>query len=146
MVEVPYTAKKPDTIRLLFTRIANSYDLTNHVISLGLDIVWRKRFAKLFANRKRIADVCCGTGALVPILGPQIRAGLDFTHAMLRVAADRYPGTRLVEGDAQQVPFAPASFDAVAIVYSIRNIPDVPRALRELHRILEPGGMLGILD
>ena len=146
MVDVPYTPKEPQTIRLLFTRIANSYDLTNHVISLGLDVVWRRKFARLFRERKRIADVCCGTGALAPVLGDRIIAGLDFTHAMLKVAQQRYPGTRLVEGDAQHIPFAGGSFDAAVIVYSIRNIPDVPQALWELHRVLQPGGLLGILD
>ena len=146
MVEIPYTPKKPDTIRLLFTRIAGSYDLTNHVISLGLDILWRRRFSRKFSDRRRIADICCGTGALQPVLKDRILAGLDFTHAMLRVAAERHPGSRLAEGDAQHIPFATSSFDAAVIVYSIRNIPDIPQALRELHRILQPGGVLGILD
>lgn len=146
MVEIPYSPKKPDTIRLLFTRIAGSYDLTNHVISLGLDFLWRKKFARKFQDRTRIADICCGTGALLPILGPRVLAGLDFTRAMLRVAAGRFPAARLVEGDAQNIPFAGGSFDAAAIIYSIRNIPDVPQAMRELYRVLQPGGMLGILD
>lgn len=146
MVEIPYSPRKPDTIRLLFTRIAGSYDRTNHVISLGLDVLWRKKFARHFEGRKRIADVCCGTGALQPILKSRILAGLDFTHAMLRVAAARYPESRLVEGDAQQIPFRDNSFDAAVIVYSVRNIPDIPRALHELHRVLQPGGLLGILD
>lgn len=146
MVDIPYTPKKPDTIRLLFTRIAGSYDLTNHVISMGLDVLWRRKFARKFRGRSRIADVCCGTGALLPVLGDRILAGLDFTHAMLRVAAQRHPRSRLVEGDAQRIPFASSTFDAALIIYSIRNIPDVPHALRELHRVLQPGGVLGILD
>ena len=146
MIEIPYTPKKPDTIRLLFTRIAGSYDLTNHVISLGLDVRWRRKFARKFQDRQRIADICCGTGALLPILGRRILAGLDFTHAMLRVAAQRHPVSRLVEGDAQHIPFATSTFDGAAIIYSIRNIPDIPQALRELNRILQPGGILGILD
>jgi demethylmenaquinone methyltransferase/2-methoxy-6-polyprenyl-1,4-benzoquinol methylase len=146
MVEIPYTPREPDSIRLLFTRIAGSYDLTNHVISMGLDVLWRRRFAKKFGDRSRVADVCCGTGALAPILGSRVAAGLDFTHAMLRVAAKRYPASRLVEGDAQRIPFQDASFDGAAIIYSIRNIPDIPAAMRELHRVLQPGGLLGILD
>ncbi len=146
MVDIPYTPEKPQSIRLLFTRIAGNYDLTNHVISLGFDVLWRRRFAKLFAGRSRIVDVCCGSGAMLPILGKRVAAGLDFTRAMLQVARRKSPATPLVEGDAQKIPFCAASFDGAIIVYSIRNIPDVPAALAEFHRVLAPGGMLGILD
>jgi demethylmenaquinone methyltransferase/2-methoxy-6-polyprenyl-1,4-benzoquinol methylase len=146
MVEIPYKPQDPTSIKLLFTRIAKNYDLTNHVISFGLDIVWRKKFARLFHDRKRVADICCGSGAFLPLMKGRIRAGLDFTHAMLLIAKEKNPGVRFVEGDAQKLPFEAASFDATVIVYSIRNIPDVTLCLRELHRILEPGGKLGILD
>ena len=144
-MNIPYTPQEPKSIRLLFTRIAENYDLTNHVISLGFDVLWRKKFVKLLKGRNRIADVCCGTGAMFPLLGNRIRAGLDFTHAMLQVAA-RKSQTNLVEGDAQKVPFQSDSFDAAIIVYSVRNIPDVPAALKELHRILEKSGLVAILD
>ena len=144
-MKIPYTPEDPRSIRLLFTRIAKKYDLTNHVISLGLDIFWRKKFARLLRGRNKIADICCGSGAMLPVLGNRILAGLDFTRAMLRVAS-QYPGGRLVEGDAQEIPFASGTFDAAIIVYSIRNIPQVPVALKELHRILQPGGLIGILD
>ncbi len=109
-------------------------------------MLWRNRFARLFRDRKRIADICCGSGAMMPALGKRILAGLDFTHAMLNVCAERNPGFRIVEGDAQQIPFASTTFDAAMIVYSIRNIPDTRKALSELHRILQPGALLGILD
>jgi len=145
-VEIPYTPENAKSIRLLFTRIAGNYDLTNHVISLGLDTLWRRKFARYFRNRIRIADICCGSGAMFSLLGNRMLAGLDFTRAMLNVAATNHPASRLVEGDAQKIPFLAASFDAAVIVYSIRNIPDVPAAMRELHRILRPGGLLGILD
>jgi demethylmenaquinone methyltransferase / 2-methoxy-6-polyprenyl-1,4-benzoquinol methylase len=145
MVQIPYTPDEPRSIQLLFTRIAKNYDLTNHVISFGLDIWWRKKFAKLLKDRERIADVCCGSGAMYPLLGNRILAGLDFTRAMLQIAAQNL-GARLVEGDAQKIPFVNESFDAAMIVYSIRNIPDVPGALKELHRVLASGGLLGILD
>ena len=146
MVEIPYTPQDAGSIRLLFTRIAKNYDVTNHVISFGLDALWRKRFARLFPDRQRIADICCGSGAMFPLLGNRILAGLDFTRAMLNVASARHPTARLVEGDAQNIPFRSESFDAVIIIYSIRNIPDIPAALAELFRILRPGGLLGILD
>jgi demethylmenaquinone methyltransferase/2-methoxy-6-polyprenyl-1,4-benzoquinol methylase len=146
MFEIPYTPENPKTIRLLFTRIANQYDLTNHVISLGFDMLWRRRFASLFKSRNKIADICCGSGAMVPLLRERILAGLDFTRAMLNVATARNPGARFIEADAQSIPFASSSFDAAIIVYSIRNIPDVPKALKELYRILQPGGIVGILD
>jgi demethylmenaquinone methyltransferase / 2-methoxy-6-polyprenyl-1,4-benzoquinol methylase len=145
MVDIPYKPEEPRTIRLLFTRIARNYDLTNHVISLGFDILWRKKFARLLKGRNKIADICCGSGAMFPLLGERILAGLDFTRAMLQIAS-RYPGARLVEGDAQKIPFEDQTFDATIIVYSIRNIPDLSSTLGELHRILRQSGMVGILD
>lgn len=145
-MEVPYSQKDPGSIRLLFTRIARNYDLTNHVISLGLDVVWRKKFARQFKDRSRIADICCGSGAMFSELGDRIFAGLDFTRAMLQVAAEMKATTRLVEGDAQKIPFTSGSFDAAIMVYSIRNIPDTAQVLLEFFRILQPGGRLGILD
>lgn len=145
-VQIPYSPKDPGSIQLLFTRIARNYDLTNHVISLGLDVVWRKRFAKHFRDRARIADICCGSGAMFPELKGRIFAGLDFTRAMLEVAAEKKSGVRLVEGDAQKMPFASGSFDAAIMIYSIRNIPDTTTLLSEFFRILQPGGRLGILD
>jgi demethylmenaquinone methyltransferase/2-methoxy-6-polyprenyl-1,4-benzoquinol methylase len=83
---------------------------------------------------------------MFPLLGNRILAGLDFTRAMLDVAAADHPAGRFVEGDAQKIPFGSNCFDAAIIVYSIRNVPDVPAALKELFRILQPGGLLGILD
>lgn len=145
-MEIPYSQKDPSSIQLLFTRIARNYDLTNHVISLGLDVVWRKRFSKRFRERSRIADICCGSGAMFPVLGKRIHAGLDFTRAMLQVAAEKKSPTLLVEGDAQKMPFVSGSFDATIMVYSIRNIPDTKQLLSEFFRILQPGGLLGILD
>ncbi len=146
MVEIPYKPQDPGSIKLLFTRIAKNYDLTNHVISFGLDVLWRKKFARLFQDRKRIADICCGSGAFLPLMKGRIAAGLDFTHAMLLIAKEKNPAVPLVEGDAQKLPFNSEIFDATVIVYSIRNIPDVSSCLRELYRVLQPGGKLGILD
>jgi demethylmenaquinone methyltransferase/2-methoxy-6-polyprenyl-1,4-benzoquinol methylase len=146
MVEIPYKPQDPNSIKLLFTRIAQNYDLTNHVISFGLDVVWRKKFARLFQDRNKVADICCGSGAFLPLMKGRIAAGLDFTHAMLLIAQEKNSGIPLVEGDAQKIPFASESFDATVIVYSIRNIPNVSLCLRELYRVLQPGGKLGILD
>lgn len=145
MVEIPYKPEEPRTIRLLFTRIAKNYDLTNHIISLGFDVLWRREFVHLLKGRNRIADICCGSGAMFPLLGSRILAGVDFTRAMLQIAA-RHPGARLIEGDAQKIPLQNGTFDAAIIVYSVRNIPDLGSALSELHRILETGGLLAILD
>jgi demethylmenaquinone methyltransferase/2-methoxy-6-polyprenyl-1,4-benzoquinol methylase len=145
MVEIPYKPEEPRTIRLLFTRIAKNYDLTNHIISLGFDVLWRRKFVHLLKGRNRIADICCGSGAMFPLLGSRILAGVDFTRAMLQIAA-RHPGARLIEGDAQKIPLQNGTCDAAIIVYSVRNIPDLGSALSELHRIMEAGGLLAILD
>ena len=146
MVELPYKPDEPRTIQLLFTRIAKNYDLTNHLISLGFDLLWRRKFVRLLHGRTKIADICCGSGAMFPLLGKRILAGLDFTRAMLQIAAAKHPDARLVEADAQKIPLHGETFDAAIIVYSIRNIPDLDSSLRELYRILQPRGLLAILD
>src|SRR5438874_12418471 len=115
-MEIPYSQQNPKSIRLLFTRIARNYDLTNHVISLGLDVHWRKKFLRSLEGRQRIADICCGSGAMFPLLGKRIATGLDFTHAMLQVSRTRDGSIPLVEGDAQNMPLVGGSFDAAIMV------------------------------
>lgn len=93
---------------------------------------------------KRVLDLCCGHGAGTTALlavGAEV-TGLDFSPAMLRAARSRAGAAEFVEGDAQAMPFPDASFEAVVCSFGIMHIPDQPKALREVHRVLRPGGIL----
>ena len=149
----------------MFSRIAPRYDLLNHLLSLRFDVIWRKRLARRFAHvltrpDARVLDVCCGTGDLALALsdvpthsnraGAAIR-GADFAHPMLLRASEKAAaraGRRLefVEADALSLPFADASFDLVATAFGFRNLANYAAGLRELRRILAPGGSLAILE
>lgn len=99
-------------------------------------------------------DVCCGSGDLARLLAKQVRAtgkvfGVDFSAHQLQVAAQNTPpsiGINWVEGDALALPFADNSFDAATMGYGLRNVVDIPQALREIHRVLKPQGKVAILD
>lgn len=146
-------------VRRMFGAIAPRYDLANTLISAGLHRVW-KRIAAALADPPpggRAIDVCCGTGDLTLLLarrvGPRGRVvGVDFTLEMLRIARRRAAAAgldgicRFVLGDAQALPAAAGRFDAATVGFGIRNVGRPETALRELHRVLTPGGRLAVLE
>lgn len=144
---------------LMFDRIAKRYDLLNRVNSLGLDQSWRRALLqalKLEAGL-RVLDLATGTADL-PIAflkaepGLQSVVGLDPSLGMLDVAKAKLrerallDKVSLVEGDAQALPFDDASFDRISMSFGIRNVPDRDLALREMRRVLAPGGRITILE
>lgn len=152
-------------LREMFSRIAPRYDLLNHLLSLRVDVRWRRRAAQRFRHilaraDSRVLDLCCGTADLalaLRALGPACIFGSDFAHPMLVRAQqkaglcnrDGFAGTRQIpfaEGDALQLPFADASFDLVTIGFGLRNLANYERGLREVYRVLRPGGEAGILE
>lgn len=144
-----------EQVNHLFTEVAPHYDRLNDVISLGTQRWWRKR---LFANltispRANALDVCCGTGDLAIELAKRIPdgrvTGLDFNQAMLDLAQEKTKmigNLFLIKGDAMQLPFADNKFDVVTIGFGLRNVPDANQALREIYRVLKPGGQVAILE
>ena len=148
--------KSTDRVRDMFAAIAGRYDLMNRVLTGGLDVLWRRRIAALDLGAGPVLDGCTGTGDLALALKkrrPGLRVvGVDFTHAMLaravekggRVNHDR--GVSWVEGDGEALPFADAAFTAATVGFGLRNIADTRRGLRELHRVLAPGGLLVVLE
>jgi demethylmenaquinone methyltransferase / 2-methoxy-6-polyprenyl-1,4-benzoquinol methylase len=146
-------------VREMFTSIAPRYDLLNHVLSFNVDRLWWWRTARQFdAILKRpggrALDLCCGTGDMTFALqrrakpaAPKI-LGADFSHAMLQRAAEKGKGTTLrwIEADALRLPFCDASFDLVTSAFGFRNLADYDAGLREIVRVLRPGGECGILD
>jgi len=146
-------------VREMFTAIAPRYDLLNHVLSFNVDRLWWRRAAGTFAHilnrgNAQVLDLCCGTGDMTFALrrcagesAAQI-LGIDFSHAMLvRAAAkDGAARTRWVEADALHLPFADSSFDLLTSAFGFRNLADYDGGLREIARVLRPGGECGILD
>ena len=138
-------------VRDAFARIADRYVLTNHVLSCGADIWWRRVVASTVRSWKpsRLLDVASGTGDLALEIQdhcPELDVvASDFCAEMLAHAAERGVG-RTVVADALHMPFADASFDVVTVAFGLRNMADYPAALREMRRVLRPGGHLLILD
>jgi demethylmenaquinone methyltransferase / 2-methoxy-6-polyprenyl-1,4-benzoquinol methylase len=136
-------------VRELFDRIAPVYDAMNTAMTAGLDRRWRRLAARAVVRPgDRVLDACCGTGALALAArseGGRV-TGLDFSDQMLERARRKSSDVEWVRGDLLALPFADASFDAVTVGFGVRNVEDLGRALRELRRVLRPGGRLGILE
>ena len=146
-------------VRQMFTVIAPRYDLLNHLLSFNVDRLWwrktARRFAAILANPEaEVLDLCCGTGdmasALLRRAGKRSRSilGVDFSHAMLQRAQEKSTGRplRWIEADALRLPFADAQFHLVTTAFGFRNLADYDAGLREIVRLLRPGGECGILD
>jgi len=137
----------------MFDRIARRYDLVNTVLSAGADAGWRLRAARATELKPggSALDVACGSGKLTEqlarIAGPDGRVvGLDFSTQMLEVARHGHPGMKFREGDALNLPFEDASFDASTIAFGLRNLADPVRGLREMLRVVKPGGRAVVLE
>ena len=152
-----YDDQRAPKVHELFTTLAPRYDLANDIQSFGLHRRWKRRAAELAAASARpgwrVLDLCCGTGDLTFAArrcGAAFIVGLDFTEAMLQIALRRRAqddaGTQFVQGDALRLPFADASFDAVTVGYGLRNVADIEQSLREMLRVLRPGGRVVVLD
>jgi demethylmenaquinone methyltransferase/2-methoxy-6-polyprenyl-1,4-benzoquinol methylase len=143
-------------VREMFGTIAGRYDLLNHLLSGNVDKRWRRIVAtrvrdKLTSSRdSRVLDVACGTGdlslALFEITGAGV-VGTDFCRPMLTIAAGKMSGRiRLIEGDALDLPFRDGTFDVATIAFGLRNLSNVESGLRELSRVVKPGGWVAVLE
>jgi demethylmenaquinone methyltransferase / 2-methoxy-6-polyprenyl-1,4-benzoquinol methylase len=164
----PEGARDPQSaaraVRDIFTSIAPRYDLLNHLLSFNIDRMWWRRTARTFRHvlarpDARILDLCCGTGDMTFALrrqagksSPQI-LGADFSHAMLQradakssTAAQNGASPSWIEADALSLPLPGAHFDLVTSAFGFRNLADYDAGLREIVRLLRPGGECGILD
>lgn len=136
----------------LFAAVAPRYDLINDLQSLGMHRWWKRRMIGEAGVRsgERALDVCCGTGDVAFSLaaaGVEV-TGLDFSEAMLGVARRRGDGSgvRFMQGDALSMPFESGAFDLVTVAYGVRNMASVELGLKEMMRVLKPGGRLVILE
>ncbi len=169
----PEGARDPDAasraVREMFTSIAPRYDLLNHLLSFNVDRLWWRRTASSFSQilaqpDARVLDLCCGTGDMTFALRREAEKctakilGADFSHAMLQRARlkslnkDRVSQNtkaaipRWIEADALCLPFPDQHFSLVTSAFGFRNLADYDAGLREIVRVLRPGGECGILD
>lgn len=161
----PEGARDPNSaaraVREMFTSIAPRYDLLNHVLSFNVDRMWWRRTARTFRpsllkTDACVLDLCCGTGDMAFALQRQAGksrpriVGADFSHAMLQRAmdksAERGSAPVWIEADALHLPFPDAYFDLVTSAFGFRNLANYDAGLREIQRVLRPGGECGILD
>ena len=150
--------KRATDIRRMFNAIAPHYDVANHVLSIGIDRLWRRRARRelcrmLAMPRPRILDVCCGTGDLsleLSLLGPVV--GLDFARDMLALGRNKIAGgpanrrIDFLEGDGLALPVRDMSFDAATAAFGVRNFENLRTGLQEMARVLRIGGVLAILE
>ncbi len=143
-------AKRPEEVAAMFDAVAARYDVTNDLLSLGLDRRWRRETADAVAAAAgdRVLDLAAGTGtSAVPFhdVGA-LAVACDFSPGMLRAGHRRRPQLAFVAGDALHLPFAEGVFDAVTCSFGLRNVTDPDAALRELHRVTRPGGGLVLCE
>jgi demethylmenaquinone methyltransferase/2-methoxy-6-polyprenyl-1,4-benzoquinol methylase len=148
--------KNSDDIESLFSGIAQRYDFINHFASMGRDFYWRKAAAKLTPTRigDKLVDFCCGTGDLAFAFAkkdtpPTEIVGCDFSQEMLDIAKKKSPDqTKFswLRCDCTKIPMPDASFDIASCAFGLRNIPDWQAALKEMYRLLRPGGRVCILE
>lgn len=157
---VPYRDSgdgKKKQVEQMFDGIADEYDPLNRVISLGIDQSWRRKVVRevLLGKPDRVLDMATGTGDLAISLAdagvPEVH-GLDISEGMLEVGRKKVRERRLdakvrmLKGDAEGIPAEDASYQAATVAFGVRNFENLEKGLAELHRILEPGGKLVILE
>lgn len=149
---------KEERVHHVFEKISDNYDKMNSVISFQQHIKWRRDTMKRMNVQpgKKALDVCCGTAdwtiALAEAVGPSGEVvGLDFSENMLKVGREKVEGlhlkqVKLIHGNAMELPFPDNSFDYVTIGFGLRNVPDYMQVLKEMYRVVKPGGIAVCLE
>ncbi|HXH98944.1 MAG TPA: bifunctional demethylmenaquinone methyltransferase/2-methoxy-6-polyprenyl-1,4-benzoquinol methylase UbiE [Sphingobacteriaceae bacterium] len=158
---IPYkdqSATKKDQVANMFNNISGTYDFLNHFLSLGIDIIWRKKAINELKNDKPayILDVATGTGDFafeaIAILKPVKVIGVDISAGMLDIAKKKIHKKNLQnvfevrEGDSEKLLFDDNTFDAVTVAYGVRNFENLEKGITDMLRVLKPGGKAVILE
>jgi demethylmenaquinone methyltransferase / 2-methoxy-6-polyprenyl-1,4-benzoquinol methylase len=160
MAVVPYKAEnsgKKEQMAKMFNNISRRYDFLNHLLSMGIDRIWRKTAIRLLrpSNPKFILDVATGTGdfAIQAMkLNPQKITGIDISEGMLSIGRKKLDRLHLndkielLTGDSENLQFPADSFDAATVGFGVRNFEDLEKGLSEIRRVLKPGAMLVVLE
>lgn len=156
----PYNAEqtKKTQVRAMFDNIAPTYDRLNHILSMNIDRLWRRRVVRIVRGfgAKRILDVATGTGDLAIALARGVRdsriLAVDISEQMLGIAQSKISARGLDEritlalGDAEHLELADSTADAATVAFGVRNFENIDAGLRELHRVLKGGGRLAVLE
>ncbi len=148
---------KKEFVRVMFDDISPKYDFLNHFLSFGIDRNWRNKLVRVLGDRKPLAvlDVATGTGDLaiaISSLKPPRIAGIDISEKMLEIGRQKIADRglnhmiTLQQADAENIPFSDNSFDAVTVAFGVRNYENLEVGLREMQRVLRPGGVMLILE
>lgn len=148
---------KKEQVTQMFDTISKNYDGLNRVISLGIDVKWRKQVVKIIGNNnpKQILDIATGTGDLALMMAslqPEKIIGLDISAGMLEVGKQKINKAKLSDkiemmvGDSEEMPFENNTFDAITVSFGVRNFANLDKGLREIARVLKPTGVLVILE
>jgi demethylmenaquinone methyltransferase/2-methoxy-6-polyprenyl-1,4-benzoquinol methylase len=151
--------EKAGLVHQVFESVADNYDLMNDLMSLGVHRLWKRHFVASsgIASGDRVLDLAGGTGDIAALLSRRVGAGgrvvlSDINAAMLEIGRQRLAdqgiigNVRYALADAQALPLTAGEFDAVTIAFGLRNVTDKDAALREMHRVLRPGGRVLILE
>lgn len=149
-------AGKKEQVTNMFNTISKNYDGLNRVISLGIDVSWRKKVVKMVgaSNPKVILDIATGTGDLVIMMSalhPDRIVGLDISEGMLevgkeKVAKKKLDNVEMVVGDSENMPFEDNTFDAITVSFGVRNFANLDKGLTEIRRVLKPNGTFVVLE
>jgi demethylmenaquinone methyltransferase/2-methoxy-6-polyprenyl-1,4-benzoquinol methylase len=152
------TATKKEQVASMFDNISGTYDFLNHFMSLGIDILWRKKAIRelLSIKPKIILDVATGTGDFafeaIKILKPEQIIGVDISRGMLDVADKKIKERNLQDvfsvalGDSEGLQFEDNKFDAITVAFGVRNYENLEKGLSDMYRVLKPGGKIVILE
>jgi len=157
---VPYkdqSKSKKEQVANMFNTISPQYDFLNHLLSGGIDIIWRKKAIKLLQNKgiKTILDIATGTGdfAIEALkINPEKIVGVDISEGMLSFGQDKIrkmgleKTIQLQKGDSEKLPFSDNSFDAVIVSFGVRNFENLQKGLSDMFRVTKPGGYCLILE
>ena len=155
----PYndTRSKKAQVEEMFDNIAHRYDFLNHLLTLGIDITWRKKAVKFIGTvqPKRILDVASGTGDFAfeaLTLNPDKVVGFDLSEGMMNYGRQKAKDLKVehivefVKGDSEKMPFTDDSFDAITVGFGVRNFENLEAGLKEMYRVTRSGGKIAILE
>lgn len=148
---------KKEQVEQMFDNISGKYDELNHILSMGIDVGWRKKVVKIIKNQnpKTVLDIATGTGDLAIMMAKATDAkitGFDLSAGMLEVGRKKIAELNLesriemIQGDAEKMPFEDNSFDCITVAFGVRNFENLKNGLDEIYRVLRPGGKFVILE
>ena len=148
---------KKEQVSEMFDNVSHNYDFLNRVMTLGIDMKWRKKVVQIIKekNPETILDIATGTGdfaIMLSKLNPKKIVGLDLSKGMLEIGIEKIKKKNLdnliemVLGDSENLPFEDNSFDAITVGFGVRNFEDLDKGLQEIHRVLKPSGIFVVLE